>query len=369
MKTLCKNIKSSLLLLALFALVLPVWAAEKVKMTKKTEAVGLALVVQGEAFVVSENHTKTLETSDYIYDFSEIVTGENSQVTFKDNFDHKYHLAPGSHITLLNRIIELKSGYLWVKSEGEEKGFSVQTANAKVGYNKGEAIVTFDALAGKTQLLVIRGEMEFSNILLEENKVVVTDASFSFLTGDLENSVPRAATGIGQASFSKVVSLFMGVKPEQGALAVEHNQIQAKEMAQHAPAVEPKKVERSIASVATAEVEEKKGPGKFVYVVKQKSEEEEKAKIQKLESLYEQNLAALEKSKPKKPKLAYTPNYSNKSSVTIKIYGQKKNQAARLPASVETPATSDTFEDMSRDMRQQNEAGDLIRQLNNFKSE
>jgi len=366
MKTLCKNIKSSLVFLLLFTFSLPSWSAETVKLTKKTEAVGLALTVQGEAFLVSDNRTKNLETSDYIYDFSEIVTSDNSQVTFKDNFDHKYHLAPGTHLKILNRIIELKSGYLWIKSESDEKGFTVQTANAKVAYSKGEAIVTFDVLAGKTQLLVVKGEMDFGNILLEENKVTVSDASFSFLLGDLEGSIPRPATGIGQASFLKVVSVFSGIKPEHGELALEHNQHMAKSEGHNEHAVASPKVERAVASVKE-EVEEKKGPGKFVYIVKNKEEEEKKAK--NLEKLYENNLVELEKSKPKKRKISYTPDYKTKSNVVVKMYGQKTIPQQRKPASIATPTTSNSFENLTRELHQKNESQDLIRQLNNFKAE
>ena len=395
MKTLCKNIKSSLLVLALLTLALPSYAAgvadifSSVAKKKKSEASGLVLSVQGEAFVVSENRTAPLETSDYIYDFSEIVTSDNAQVTFKDKFDHKYHLAPGSHIKLLNRIIELKTGYLWIKSDGDQKGFSVQTANAKVSYNQGEGIVTYDTLSGKTQLLVVQGDMDFSNILLDENRVTVSDAMFSFLSGDMENTSPRAPTSVGQASFSKMVSLFLGAKPDHEV--VTHAPADVKHDVKSEPHVAPElashkeetavhsKPERSIASVEEKKpeptiVEEKKGSGKFIYVVRQRDEEEIAKKEQELDQAYKSTLAVMEKSKPKKIKPAWTPDYSKKSDVVVKIYGAKKQPApARLPAStvdyvVPAPVSS-SFDDMARDIKQQNEADDLIRQLNNFKSE
>ncbi len=387
MKTLCKNIKNSLLALTLLSLALPSFAADVSSLfgsaakKKKTEASGLVLSASGEAFVVSENRTVPLETSDYIYDFSEIVTSDNAQVTFKDKFDHKYHLAPGSHIKILNRIIELKTGYLWIKSEGAEKGFSVQTANAKVSYNQGEGIVTYDALSGKTQLLVVQGEMDFSNILLDENKVTVSDATFSFLTGDMENTTPRVPTSVGQASFSKMVNLFWGAKPDHEVVAhapVEKKS-EAKEETHTVLQETTHKPERSIASVeeknpVAPQVEEKKGSGKFIYVVKKKNEEELAKKEKQLEELYQNHLAVLEKNKPKKVKPAWTPDYTNKSGVAVKIYGLKKSTTpSRLPASsVEyaSPApVSSTFDDMTRDLKQQNEADDLIKQLNNFKSE
>lgn len=390
MKTLCKNIKNSLLALTLLSLALPSFAADlstlisSTAKRKKTEASGLVLSAKGEAFVVSENRTVPLETSDYIYDFSEIVTSDNAQVTFKDKFDHKYHLAPGSHIKILNRIIELKTGYLWIKSEGAEKGFTVQTANAKVAYNQGEGIVTYDALSGKTQLLVVQGEMDFSNILLDENKVTVTDATFSFLTGDMENTTPRAPTSVGQASFSKMVSIFLGAKPDHEVVAhapVEgkhETKSEVKEETHAVLQVTAHQVEKTVHEVkperSVASVEEKKGTGKFIYVVKKKDEEELAKKDKQLEELYQNNLAVLEKNKPKKVKPAWTPDYTKKSEVAVKIYGVKKTAApSRLPASTieyTSPApVSSTFDDMARDMKQQNEADDLIRQLNNFRSE
>lgn len=126
---------------------------------------------------------------------------------------------------------------------------------------------------------------------------------------------------------------------------------------------------RSIASVP--ETEDKKEAGKFIYVTKTRDELLDGDKTKKLEELYKSNLQNLEKSKPKKPKLAYTPDYSKKSSVTIKIYGQKKTASpARLPASVVEPVnSSSSLDEMARDMKEQNEASDLIRQLNHFKAE
>ena len=82
----------------------------------KKKKLGVVEEVWGNVFLVEEGKTKQLRAGDYLYDFSEVMTEEGAQVSFSDYYDHQFHLAGSGHIKMMNKIVELVRGYLWVQS-------------------------------------------------------------------------------------------------------------------------------------------------------------------------------------------------------------------------------------------------------------
>ena len=169
--------------------------------------------VSGNAFSIVEGKAHSLKVGDLVDDMSEIVTEMGSQISFHDYYNHVYHLASAGHVQIMRRLIDLRSGHLWVQTKGDGGVSLVQTANAKVTYNVGEAIISYDSESGKTQVLSVRGKFDMCNQLLEDVVVAIYDGHFSFIQKDVDNGVPRNPTPIGGASFKKVTGLFLGIDP------------------------------------------------------------------------------------------------------------------------------------------------------------
>jgi hypothetical protein len=169
--------------------------------------------VRGKVFASKAGKTWELSERDVIQDFTEIISEEGSQISFYDFYDHKFHLAGAGHVKLLGRIVELKQGYLWVQSFNDNATFTVQTANANTRYKKGEAIISFDSVNGKSQVLSLSGTVQFSNIMEDHLKLDLLPGTFSFVDNSYEHGMPRKPTPIGYLSFKKVVTLYDGIRP------------------------------------------------------------------------------------------------------------------------------------------------------------
>lgn len=308
MKRLNKNILLvfSLLLAAFFQ----VQAMEK-------SPVAVVSALKGEAFVSYEGKTKPLRPGHHLYDFAEVTTTMGAQITFNDYHDHKYHLSGGGHLLIMNRVIELKQGYVWIQSSQQgEQVFSIQTANAKLDYSKGEGIVSFDPVTGKTQFMSISGKFSFSNILNEHYVTEVDSSEFSYVDVNYENGMPRKPTPIGKSTFKKVTSLFPNVSSD-------------KEMGQSFPfSPTPGKKEsgRSIASVEnmvpTMVETQPAGGYRSAPIVVVESHKEELKKKDELLKFYQEKVMAMEAKMKPKPKPKFAPSYAKKSGVKVRVYGK-----------------------------------------------
>ncbi len=312
--------------------------------------------VSGNAFVMSNGMTKTLHQGDRIIDFSDIVTEEGAQITITDYYDHKYHLSGAGHIKLERNQIELARGYFWLQSFNQSDSFIIKTANAKVDYTFGEAIVSFDPYSGKTQILSIKGDFDMANALETHLKVNVSDGQFSFVSNDYEKGAPRLPMQIGETSFKKITGLFGGVMPMTPDAIPRGRDVRRRGIAS-APEVAPIKVIK----MPTTRVKEV------------------------VTDLYKDELA---KAKQVKHKRLLKEKYTKKSGVVFRVFGKSdfvgklkaKKTSARMPASVQpqTQATTDvatpsngTFESSlvkqyENQMRHDNEVNELIEELKNY---
>src|SRR5690606_20894553 len=85
---------------------------------------------------------------------------------------------------------------------------AMTTANGFVNYWKSEYIATFDHLTGRSQFLVVNGDVEVSNILDQNLKYSVSAGSFSLIDPKVENGVPRAPTRVGLQSLNSSLEEF-----------------------------------------------------------------------------------------------------------------------------------------------------------------
>lgn len=297
--------------------------------------------VTGNAFYSENGKTKPLSVGTHLSPQAEIFTEVGAQVSLNDYYDHIYHLSGGGHLVMHNNLIELKEGYLWVKSLAfdELRGpLRINTANSIVEVTKGEAIVSFDTYSGKTQALAVKGDFLLKNSLLENFMTVLGEGQFSFIQNEHEQGRPRKPTPIGYSSFQKITSLFKGVEPGKDSRAIN----QKTRMAHLGPV--PNEASREVASVKVNdsfeqalsvkrqghEVGHEVGheAGKIT-VRKLRDPASVKAHQGVVKSYHQQKLDKMLAPKAKKK---WRPSYDKGSNVSIRIFGSSKS--TRVPASI-----------------------------------
>lgn len=204
MKTSLTKLKSSLIfsltIASSFALAKPV--AQVVEVT-------------GQVFAVTfEGQTKTLNLNDHIEEKSEIMVGEGGSITLNDYYDATYHMIEGSHLKFFNKSVQLKKGKTWIQSLNARHPLVLTTANGHVDFWKGEFITTFDRKTSKTQVLVVNGDVEVSNVLDKNMKYAVSAGAFSTIDPETENGHPRSPTKVGLSSLHDALAEFKSI-PEK----------------------------------------------------------------------------------------------------------------------------------------------------------
>jgi len=310
--------------------------------SKVVAVVAVVGEVTGNAFYSESGKTKPLTAGTHLSAQAEIFTEVGTQVSLNDYYDHIYHLSGGGHLVIHNNLIELKEGYLWVKSLAydELRGpLRINTANSIVEVTEGEAIVSFDTYSGKTQALAVKGDFLFKNSLLENFMTILAEGQFSFIHNEHEQGRPRKPTPIGYSSFQKITSLFKGVEPGEDSRAINQKTRMA-----HLPPATKKVVKRQVASVKVNDsfeqalsvkrqghqvgFEAEQEAGKIT-VRKLRDPASVKAHQGMVKNFYQQKIDKMLTPKPKKK---WHPSYNKGSNVSIRIFGAKKS--ARVPASV-----------------------------------
>lgn len=174
---------------------------------------GRVVDIKGAGFISYDGHTHEIKKGEVIYANSEIVVESAGQVTFTDNADHRFFMGNSTSVAVYPNNVELRSGDLWVQSINKGDDAKLSTANATVNYQGGEAILSYDSVKGKTQLMVINGLMKLSNLRAPELNLTVAEGNFSFVDQDFEEGMPRDPTPVGEKTYGQLVGLFPGVSP------------------------------------------------------------------------------------------------------------------------------------------------------------
>lgn len=174
---------------------------------------GRVVDIKGSGFISYDGKTHEIKKGEEIYADSELIIEHSGQVTFTDNADHRFHLGNATTVAVYAGKVELRSGDLWMQSINKADDHELTTANAKVNYTGGEAILSYDSVKGKTQLMVINGLMKLSNLRAPELNLTVAEGNFSFVDMSFEEGMPRDPTPVGQKTYGQLVSIFTGVAP------------------------------------------------------------------------------------------------------------------------------------------------------------
>jgi hypothetical protein len=178
-------------------------------MTALAKPVAQVIEVKGQVFVMTaEGKTKSLRANDHIEEKSEVIVGEDGSITLNDYFDASYHLIEGAHLKFFNKSVQLKKGKTWIQSLNARHPLVLTTANGHVDFWKGEFITTFDQANSKTQVLVVNGDVEVSNVLEKNMKYTVSAGTFTTLDPNSESGLPRSPTKVGLNSLNSAMAEF-----------------------------------------------------------------------------------------------------------------------------------------------------------------
>lgn len=237
------------------------------------KTVARVLEINGNAFVFyGKKDSKKLFYGDKIEDMSEVMVDDSSFVSLKDEYGRVFHLAGGTYVKMFNSLVELKNGNVWVSSTKNTNFGVINSVNSIAKFTQGQFIYSFDNVSGKSQVLVLTGDVTFSNVVESNLKVEVPAGHFSFVDQTLANGLPRGATRVGLSSYKQVKSLF--------------NEVKGLEKTSFDKALFGGKIEtkRSIASVPSAESSSGK-KGKLIFV--ESGAQRKIASVQKEVSAYD----------------------------------------------------------------------------------
>lgn len=196
MKTSLTKLSSSFLLLSFS---LAVFAKPVAQVTE----------LSGTVFVVTpDGKTSQLKPNQHLEDKSEIMVEEGGAITLNDYYDATYHLTGGSHLKFYDKSVQLKRGKTWIQSSSARHPLTLTTANGSVDFWKGEFITTFDQATSRTQVLVVNGEAEVSNVLDRNMKYTVEAGTFSLIDPEVESGIPRTPTKVGLQSLNEALAEF-----------------------------------------------------------------------------------------------------------------------------------------------------------------
>lgn len=174
---------------------------------------GRIVDLKGSGFISYKGKTREIVKGDSIEVGAEIIIEHQGQVSFTDNADHRFHLGNSSSVSVVGNSLELRGGDLWFQSLNKNDDYKVKTANAMVNYQGGEAILSYDSVKGKTQLMVINGMMKISNLRAPELNLSVGEGHFSFIDNAYDEGAPRDPTPVGEKTYGQLVRLFTGIGP------------------------------------------------------------------------------------------------------------------------------------------------------------
>ena len=300
---------------------------------------GRIVDLKGSGFISYKGKTHEITKGDVIEFGSEIIIEHSGQVTFTDNADHRFHLSNSSSAAVSAAGVELRGGDLWFQSLNKTDDSKIQTANATVNYQGGEALLSYDNVKGKTQLMVINSMMKLSNLRAPELNLNVAEGHFSFIDNAYEEGAPRDPTPVGEKTYGQLVSMFSGIAPmDKNSANVFKNHDKAEHVTGHVAETAKVEAGRSIASVS----EESKSP---------ENKSEKKAEIDS-KALEEYKNSMLHNSIAKKvvtnkaSKTKVVKKMMTAETLVVHIYGQTSapvtaevktmvpNVSSRAPASV-----------------------------------
>jgi len=173
------------------------------------KTVARVLGIEGNAFSFSSGgKSKQLSYGGKIQDMTVIMVEDGSQVSLKDEYGRVFHMAGGTQVKFFHQMLEVEKGYIWVSSTISDSIGTINSANSITKFTQGQFIYSFDSSQDKAQVLVLSGNVQFSNTVEPDIIVDVPAGHFSFVKHDYEKGLPRRATRVGLTSYKSIKKIF-----------------------------------------------------------------------------------------------------------------------------------------------------------------
>lgn len=171
--------------------------------------VAQVIEIKGTVFMVApDGKTSAVKVNQHLEDKAELMVEEGAFINVNDYYNVTYHLIGGAHLKFFDKSVQLKKGKAWIQSMNSRHPLALTTANGHVNFWKSEFIATFDHSTSRSQILVVNGEVEVSNVLDTQMKHAVAAGTFSMIDPEVDNGSPRVPTKVGLASLNKALSEF-----------------------------------------------------------------------------------------------------------------------------------------------------------------
>ncbi|MAZ47599.1 MAG: hypothetical protein CME65_03500 [Halobacteriovoraceae bacterium] len=168
--------------------------------------VARVLEIDGKAFsFMNGKNPSTLKYGDQIEDLSDIMVEDSSHLSLVNTEGDVLHITGGTLLKVYKKNIELKNGQVWTVARGRG---SVTTTNAVAEYIDGQFVTSFDNISGKTQVMVITGDIKLANSLEPRLMTTVSAGQFSIVDPEYEKNLPRTPTQVGKQSFQSLRAKF-----------------------------------------------------------------------------------------------------------------------------------------------------------------
>lgn len=182
-----------------------------ISFTAQATIVARVISVEGNAFSFSGNQSKTLAYGSRIMDLSEIMVEDGSTLSVSSVDGYIIHINGGSLVKFFKKNIELKNGHIWINNTNNIVG-TVSSANSVAGFKQGQFIYSFDNISGRTQLLVLTGNVKLANALEPALQINIPSGHFSLIDKEYERGLPRGATKVGLKSYKQMKNVFANFK-------------------------------------------------------------------------------------------------------------------------------------------------------------
>ncbi len=175
--------------------------------------VARVISVSGEAFLLKGSENHRLKVGDHIHAFNQVLTSEETSVSFLNYFQQTFTLSELSHLEFFPQNYKLKRGRIWGQSYEATDSVSIQTVSAKVKFSDGDFILSYQTPKQKTELFVMGQAMFLENTLGESVPQEVLSGQFSFVQTTSEQIAPRSATLLSYASYRALIERFPNKSP------------------------------------------------------------------------------------------------------------------------------------------------------------
>jgi len=252
-------------------------------LTLQANEFGRIVKLKGDAFISSKGKTVDAANGSILRVGDEFFLTENAEVDFVDLEGREFTLAELGSITLGEKSLNLRSGTIMFMGKSFHPKFTITSVNSSIDFEHSYAIVQYDAIKGRTQIVQINGQSHFANYFKPELNTSVQAQHFSFIDRSYEEGAPRIPTSIGAKSFEQMASIFIkkidlnsfeGRKEtaKEYSKAIENHKEPLRTIASVNPPIEQEKAnsKQNDLEIYKSQILEKKEKPKFLRVTKNK---------------------------------------------------------------------------------------------------